>query len=91
VRLLWSTGEQTSADFSRYVGSGVFERFRDPKFFEQVSISHGGHVLAWPGNLDFSADDLWYEAHPEDIPEGLRPYFPKSTFLNLPPKAFTNG
>jgi hypothetical protein len=84
VVLTWSTGETTTADFSRYVGSGVFQAFLDPKFLDKVSIKRDGHVLAWPGNLDFSADDLWYDAHPEDIPSALRPYFPASTFRNPP-------
>jgi hypothetical protein len=25
--------------------------------------------LEWPGEIDFCADALWFEAHPEDAPE----------------------
>jgi len=83
VELVWSTGDHTVADFSRYIGNGVFGKLSDPEIFKKVSTKHDGHVLTWPGDLDFSADDLWYEAHPEDIPEKLRAYFPPGTFRHL--------
>jgi hypothetical protein len=25
--------------------------------------------LEWPGEIDFCADALWFEAHPDDAPE----------------------
>jgi|SRR3954447_3633910 len=83
VKLVWFSGEETTADFSRYVGSGVFTKFADFNFFKLVDVASDGHVLTWPGGLDFSADDLWYEAHPQDIPKNHRPYYPGSIFRGL--------
>ena len=28
-----------------------------------------GRVLAWPGELEFDADALWFETHPADMPK----------------------
>jgi hypothetical protein len=68
VRLRWRNGAETVAEFGPLVGSGVFAAFADPDFFEQVDVSEGGYALHWPGGLDFAADALWFEAHPEDNP-----------------------
>jgi Protein of unknown function (DUF2442) len=70
VRLTWRNGAITTAQFGRLVGQGVFEAFRDPAFFAKVDIRRNGRVLTWPGELDFCADALWFEAHPEDRPVG---------------------
>jgi len=71
VRLLWENGTETIARFGDLVGHGVFEPMRDPHFFNQVTTFRNGRVLAWPNEIDFGADDLWFEAHPEDIPETM--------------------
>lgn len=69
VTLTWANGEKTVSSFRRLVGKGVFAAFSDPAFFAQVRIGEGGRTLEWPGELDFCADALWFEAHPEDAPE----------------------
>ena len=68
VRLVWNNGSTTVADFKPFVGRGVFAEFQDPAFFRQGEIAQGGHVLSWPGEREFDADALWFEAHPEDSP-----------------------
>ena len=68
VRLEWQDGSVSLADFKPLLGRGVFSAFRDPAFFARAEIADAGHVLTWPGELEFDADALWFEAHPEDSP-----------------------
>jgi hypothetical protein len=69
VALTWANGEKTVSSFGHLVGKGVFAAFSDPAFFAQARVVEGGRSLEWPGELDFCADALWFEAHPEDAPE----------------------
>ena len=66
VRLGWQDGSVTLADFKPLLGRGVFTALRDPTLFRRGEIVDSGHALAWPGDLEFDADALWFEAHPED-------------------------
>jgi hypothetical protein len=66
VKLTWANGETTISSFRHLVGKGVFAPFSDPEFFAQVRVSGDGRSLEWPGDLDFCADALWLEAHPEE-------------------------
>jgi hypothetical protein len=72
VELRWANGSVTSARFDDVVGRGAFAHLTDPAIFLQVRVAEGGHSLEWPGEIDFSADALWLEAHPEDNPWGER-------------------
>ncbi len=69
VQIGWKDGSVTFADFRPLLGRGVFTVLRDPVFFQSAEIVDGGHALSWPGELEFNADALWFEAHPEDSPE----------------------
>ena len=68
VRLTWSNGSVTLAEFAGLDHRGVFAAFDDAAFFGRVQVLDEGHVLAWPGDLEFDADALWFEAHPEEAP-----------------------
>ncbi|GGA31829.1 DUF2442 domain-containing protein [Okeania sp. KiyG1] len=35
-------------------------------FFSQVKLGEGGRYIEWDGEIDFCADALWFEAHPND-------------------------
>jgi hypothetical protein len=72
VTLSWANGETTVNSFSHLVGKGVFAGFRDPAFFAQAHVGERGRSLEWPDEIDFCADALWFEAHPEDAPEPAR-------------------
>jgi hypothetical protein len=69
VALTWANGETTLSSSRHLVGKGVFTAFADPAFFAQTRIGEGRRSLEWPGELDFCADALWFNAHPEDAPE----------------------
>ncbi len=68
VRLAWADGSTTVARFDHLAGKGVFAPLADPAFFGQVAVGRRGRSLEWPGEIDFCADALWFEAHPQDNP-----------------------
>jgi hypothetical protein len=35
-------------------------------FVGRVFVADEGCALAWPDEVEFSADSLWYKSHPED-------------------------
>lgn len=72
VALTWANGQTTVNSFARLVGKGVFAAFADPAFFAQVRVGEGGRSLEWPGELDFCADALWFEHHPDEAPHSQR-------------------
>ncbi len=43
-------------------------KVREWAVFGTVSVGRRGRFLEWPGELDFCADALWFEAHPQDNP-----------------------
>ena len=65
VSLTWAHGETTVNSFRLLIGKGVFTAFTDPVFFTQVRIGQHGRSLEWPDEINFCADDLWFDAHPE--------------------------
>jgi hypothetical protein len=69
VALTWANGARTVSSFAHLVGKGVFRAFADPTFFAQIRVGENGRSIEWPGDLDFCADALWFEAHPEEAPE----------------------
>jgi hypothetical protein len=52
-------------------GKGVFAPLADPAFFIRVRIGGSDRSLEWPGELDFCADALWFDVHPEDAPPAI--------------------
>jgi hypothetical protein len=72
LRLLYAHGGVVEKDFAPVIAIGsAFTALSDPDFFTQAKIGAGGRTLEWPGELDFCADALWFEAHPEDYAKFL--------------------
>ena len=69
VTLTWANGATTVHRFDHLIGKGVFAALRDPATFAQVRVGDRGRSLEWPDEIDFCADALWFEAHPEDAPQ----------------------
>jgi hypothetical protein len=68
VEISWEDGSTSTADFKHVVGRGVAAQMADPAYFaEHMSIGGDGDWLEWPGEVDFSADSLWYKAHPDEL------------------------
>ena len=71
VRLVYSNGETFAADFKPLIRrGGVLAALHDPEVFGQVSVGEGGRYIEWPGGVDFCADALWLEAHPQEALTG---------------------
>ncbi len=68
VSITWANGATTTHTMRPVAGKGVFAAFRDPAFFSRVRVGDHGRSLDWPGELDFCADALWFEANPGDAP-----------------------
>ena len=68
VRLTWADGSTSIARFDHLAGKGVFAPLADPEFFGKVVVGPRGRSLEWPDEIDFCADALWFEAHPQDNP-----------------------
>lgn len=78
VALTWANGARTLHHFDRLIGRGVFAPLAEPSFFEQVHVGERGRSLEWPKDIDFCADALWFEAHPEDAPDRKQPAPPQA-------------
>jgi len=68
VTLIWANGVTTVSSFKKLLGTGVMKQLADPSFFLSSRVGEYGRSLAWPNEIEFCADALWFEAHPEDNP-----------------------
>jgi hypothetical protein len=69
LELEFDDGVSGTVDLSDAVGRGVFAPWRDPLFFEQVSIGSAGE-LVWGEKIDLCPDALYLQVtgkKPEDI------------------------
>ena len=64
VEIEWHDGSRSVVDFAPTIEKGgVFAVLTDKDFFvDRLSIGDDGDWLSWPGELDFSADSLWYRS-----------------------------
>ena len=68
VALTWVNGATTTANFRDIIGKGIGVALADPALFAKVQVGDRGRSLEWPGDIDFCADALWFEAHPMEAP-----------------------
>jgi hypothetical protein len=71
VAVAWANGARTVNKFGHLIGKGVMAALADPTVFAAVNVGERGRSLEWPGEIDFCADVLWFEAHPEDAPRQM--------------------
>ena len=62
VAVTFSKGRNGVFDCRPYFGIGYYRKLNDPAFFTCAFVSCGD--LAWPGDIDIGADDVWDEAIP---------------------------
>ena len=66
--LRFADGIEGEVDLSELVAlDGVFEPFRDPAFFEQVSVSEDLGTVVWPNGADLDPDVLYAEVSGKPI------------------------
>ena len=66
VTVTWSDGISATVSFAPYLAKGgVFAALKDPEYFMgEMRLLPGGIGLAWPHEVDFSADGLRRDAFP---------------------------
>lgn len=72
IALTWANGETTTNNFRHLIGKDVGIALADPAVFANVQVGERGRSLEWPGEIDFCADALWFEAHPMEAPGSQR-------------------
>lgn len=65
LELRFSDGVEGEVDLSPVVGKGVFARFLDESYFEQVSVGPAGEVV-WSGELELCPDALYLRVTGKD-------------------------
>ena len=55
----FNNGEQRRLDVRPYLAFGVFERLREPAFFQLAQSDHG--TVTWPGGIDLDPDSVYLE------------------------------
>ena len=67
VKIHWEDGSHSEVSFADLVGRGVCRPMKDSGYFiKKMTIADDGYALAWPNEVEFSADSLWYKTHPQD-------------------------
>ena len=61
LRLEFLDGRRATFDVSPFVHFPVFERLKDPIYFNRAKVDHG--TVAWPGGIDFDPDTLYLDSH----------------------------
>lgn len=68
VAITWSDGARGVVNFTPFITKGsLFSALADPDYFvREMRILRGGIGIAWPNEVDFSADGLWQDAFPQE-------------------------
>jgi hypothetical protein len=67
VEITWDDSSKSRVSFADLVGRGVCAAMGDENYFvDRVTLGDDGYALAWPDDVEFGADSLWYKSHPED-------------------------
>ena len=61
LQLEFVDGRRARFDVSPFVNLPVFERLKDPAYFNRAAVSHG--TVEWPGGIDFDPDTLYLDSH----------------------------
>jgi hypothetical protein len=70
LHLTFKNGKSGIVDFEIYAKDrGLFRKFKDMKYFQQVSLNNELGVLCWPGGLDIAPETLYHQATGEPLPE----------------------
>jgi hypothetical protein len=72
LHLTFENGKNGIVDFKTYIKDrGLFKKFKDIKYFKQVSLNDDLGVLCWPGGLDIAPETLYHQATGEQLPDWL--------------------
>lgn len=72
IEITFEDGAAGTVDFSKYVSrGGVFEKFKDIKFFKNFSINKELGVLTWNNEIDIAPETLYAEATNTPLPDWM--------------------
>lgn len=74
IEVEFSDGTRGPVDLSDMVGTGVFEAWKDEKFFAQVHLGPGRQIR-WDDNIELCADAIYLKLtgkSPQDLFPNLR-------------------
>ena len=74
IELEFDDGQRETVDFAKYLERrGVFERFRDLKFFRSFAINKELGVLRWDNEIEIAPETLYAEATGTPLPTWMNP------------------
>ena len=70
IEVTFDDGKRGVVDFSRYLDKGgVFDRFKDIRFFKNFKINEELGVLTWQDEIDVAPETLYAEATGTPLPD----------------------
>jgi hypothetical protein len=81
VTVTWSDGARANVSFAPFLEKGgLFEALKDPHYFvREMRLLPHGIGLAWPNEVDFSADGLRQDAFPAEATGEIEEKVPASS------------
>lgn len=74
IELEFDDGQRGVVDFSKYLKrGGVFERFKDIKFFRSFSVNEELGIVTWGDDVDVAPEILYAEATGSELPAWIEP------------------
>jgi len=63
IELVFDDGSRGVVDFSKYLTrGGVFERFKDPAYFQRFRVDEDAGTLIWDDEVDIAPETLYAQA-----------------------------
>jgi hypothetical protein len=72
IEVTFDNGKRGVVDFSKYLDKGgVFDRFKDIRFFKNFKINEELGVLTWQDEIDVAPETLYAEATGTPLPDWI--------------------
>jgi hypothetical protein len=72
IEVTFEDGAKGIIDFSKYLSKGgVFEKFKDKKFFKNFKINEELGVLTWADEIDIAPETIYAEATGSQLPKWM--------------------
>lgn len=73
IEIEFADGKKGIVDFNEYIQKGgVFERFKDIKYFRKVHIDSEWKTLCWPEGIDIAPETLYVKATGASLPGRMK-------------------
>ena len=72
IEVTFDDGKRGVVDFSKYLDKkGIFDRFKDIRFFKNFRINEELGVLTWQDEIDVAPETLYAEATRTPLPDWM--------------------